>query len=46
METTTKSADLIAKLRATTAVAKLGAAEGLALPEHIRQGQRRRLGRH
>jgi antitoxin PrlF len=37
METTTKTADLIAKLRATTAVAKLGAAEGVALPEHIRQ---------
>jgi bifunctional DNA-binding transcriptional regulator/antitoxin component of YhaV-PrlF toxin-antitoxin module len=37
METTTKTADLIATLRATTAVAKLGAAEGVALPANIRQ---------
>jgi bifunctional DNA-binding transcriptional regulator/antitoxin component of YhaV-PrlF toxin-antitoxin module len=37
METTTKTAELIAHLDATTAVAKLGAGEELVLPEKIRQ---------
>jgi bifunctional DNA-binding transcriptional regulator/antitoxin component of YhaV-PrlF toxin-antitoxin module len=37
METTTKTAELIAHLRATTMIAKLGSDEGLILPEQIRQ---------
>jgi antitoxin component of MazEF toxin-antitoxin module len=37
METTTKTEELIAKLRATTAIARLGDSDALMLPERIRQ---------
>lgn len=37
MATTTKTEELIAHLRATTMTVKLGAGEGLTLPEKIRQ---------
>jgi bifunctional DNA-binding transcriptional regulator/antitoxin component of YhaV-PrlF toxin-antitoxin module len=37
METTTKTAELIAHLRGTTMVAKLGSVDGVMLPDTIRQ---------
>ncbi len=37
MATTTKTDELVAHLRATTVVARLGASDGVALPESIKQ---------